>query len=190
MMRRDGGMFARANRRRTPGSPAGLSLIELVFAVAILVVTVSAFLQTYFSQEFLNGHLRNTSWAMLDAQRVVDQLRQENSGTGCTTPGVLPPAGFASWNAWLADVTMAGAGGMNVMSTTQVDGFLPPPSVVPPAGPGDDPLAVVVAVCWRYRGRVVGECRWNGAQLVSQDQDADGVIESPAMISTTLTCRS
>jgi hypothetical protein len=52
-----------------------------------------------------------------------------------------------------------------------------------------EPLQVTVAVCWRHRNRVIGECAWDGVALSANDADGDGVIESPAMLTTLVTCR-
>ena len=51
-----------------------------------------------------------------------------------------------------------------------------------------NPIEVTVAVCWRHRGRVVGECQWNGSALNWNDADSDGVIESPVMLTTLIAC--
>ena len=58
-----------------------------------------------------------------------------------------------------------------------------------------DPIRITVAVCWRQRGRVIGECTWNGTTLTTLDgsngpNNQQGVIESPAMLTTLMTCRS
>ena len=61
--------------------------------------------------------------------------------------------------------------------------------VVKPSG--TNPLTITVAVCWRHRNRIVGECTWNGAAL-DAIPGAGGnlqVTESPAMLTTFMTCR-
>jgi hypothetical protein len=54
---------------------------------------------------------------------------------------------------------------------------------------GADPISLTVAVCWRHRGRVLGECQWVGGALTTNDADGNGIITSPAALSTLLTCR-
>jgi hypothetical protein len=54
--------------------------------------------------------------------------------------------------------------------------------------PDDDPLHVTIAVCWRSSNRTVGECTWNGAQLATNDANADGVITGPGLMFASLTC--
>lgn len=58
-----------------------------------------------------------------------------------------------------------------------------------------DPIRVTVAVCWRHRNRTIGQCRWSGGTLVPDSSvpfpnDTTNVIESPAMLTTIVTCRS
>ena len=54
-----------------------------------------------------------------------------------------------------------------------------------------NPIQVTVAVCWRHRGRVVGECRWEANALQPDDRSGTGsvgIIESPVMLTTLITC--
>ena len=162
----------------------GMTLVELLIGVVILLVVTGALFGAVTQQTTLNEHSRNMSWAMLDADRIMERLRQLN--TGCATPTALASglpaaecggAACASWDAWLA----AGGGGKN----------MPELMVVSTPTPGTDPLSVTVAVCWRHRDRTIGECNWNGAVLTA-NPGAGGnpnVTESPAMLSTMITCR-
>jgi hypothetical protein len=92
---------------------------------------------------------------------------------------VTPPAGFAGWDAWLADPSAAGGGGKSIQPNPAAN------ELVVVSTQGVVPLTVVVAVCWRHRERVIGECTWNGAALAANP----GVTESPAMLSTVMMCR-
>ena len=61
-------------------------------------------------------------------------------------------------------------------------------------GPEFDPIRITVAVCWRDRNRTIGECDWNGVALSADETkpaspDTADVIDSPAMLTTLLTCR-
>ena len=183
---------------------SGFTLIEVVLGAMTLAVAIAAILGAYLGQLTLNEHARNISLAVHDANRVIEQMRQEN--TPCTVftsplrPEIVPAV--ASWNAW-----MDGAGGPKslpnaaaeeriVVTCQRADGTASCPANQMgtewhAAGPAGllDPLRVTVAVCWRHRERVIGECAWNGAALNANDTDADGVIESPAMLTTLVTCR-
>lgn len=159
----------------------GLSLAELLAGAAILAVAIAAMLETIVWQMTLNEHARNLSWANNDATRVMEQLREQNSEGVCLgAPNVAAPAGFNDWDAWLADA-QAGGGGRSIPGNERL--------VVTPLGM--DPVRVTVAVCWRHRGRTIGECTWDGATLTANPAAGGDLLvtESPAMLSTSITCR-
>ena len=162
----------------------GLTLLELLLAVAICLMAIGVLVSVFLQQRILSEHTRNLTWATNDASRVIEELRKRNSGGGCV-PSANAPAGFASWDAWLGNTGATGGGGKSVQPTPTTN------ELVVVTSSGTDPLSVIVAICWRNRNRIVGECTWNGAAL-SPNPGAGGnpaVTESPAMLSTLLTCR-
>lgn len=186
---------------------SGVTLVELMLATVLLAVGIVAMLQASLGQILLNEQARNLSWAMNDATRIFERVRQENSN--CTPPAsVASPIG-TSWDAWLADVSANGGGGKSLQDDEAVfvtcrdlDGGAATSDYCaanqtgsgewhnkPVANTSIDPINVSVTVCWRHRGRVIGECVWNNDALTADDADGDGVIESPAMLSTVMTCR-
>ena len=175
----------------------GLTLVELVMVAAILGIGIAALIGAFVSQMALNEHARNMAWAMNDANRVMERLRQLN--TNCETPSGSAPsecgagaAACADWDDWLESDA---AGGKNLQPNPAVNELVvvtcrnQANTEVCAVGT-DDPILVTVAVCWRHRSRTIGECDWDGTQLTANDADGDGVIESPAMLSTLMTCRS
>ena len=162
----------------------GFTLVELLIGAVILMIGIVAMLSVLVSQSTLNEHARNVTWALNDANRVMERLRQQNSGSGCTTPSAAAPTGFASWDVWLADTTASGGGGKSVQPTPATN------ELVVLTSSGSDPLTLTVSVCWRHRNRTLGECSWTGTQLTPSDTNGNGVIESPAMLSTLMTCRT
>lgn len=166
---------------------SGFTLVELVIGVTILVIGIVAMLGAVVSQVTLNEQARNLSWALNDAQRVMERIRQQNSGAGCTTPSAAAPTGFASWDAWLADTSASGGGGKSIQPTPATN------ELIVLTTSGTDPLTMTVAVCWRHRDRVLGECRWTGSALVADESlvvaNDTSAIDSPAMLSTAMTCR-
>ncbi len=144
-------------------------------------------------------------------------------------PTSIPP-GFTSWDAWLSDpaneksMHLTANGSTVIMNTSanelvvvtcqraDASALCPltqigsgewnaanPPS--PVAGAPENPMRITVAVCWRHRGRTIGQCRWvnNAWDLTTKTAwDSDvypgggtpGVLDSPAMASTLVTCRS
>lgn len=197
-------------------SSRSFTLMEIIIGAAVLTIAIVALLGAFLGQITLNEHARNLTLGMNDANRVMEQMRQQNTGASCSTPAVQAPGG-ATWDAWLA-----GAGGgksmpaanselMIVTCQDQDGGNLPSDHcngtqigagewyVGATGANGLNPIRVTVAVCWRHRGRSLGECVWNGVALVPTDGTAPynvnppgtaGVIDSPAMLSTLITCRS
>ena len=190
----------------------GYTLVEVMIAGAVVAIAITALLGAYLGQIILNEHARNLTWAVNDANRVMERLHQLN--TGCATPSAVSPIG-TTWNAWLADTGATGGGGKSVQPAPDTNELI----VVTcqdrdggtassdycasnqtgtgewhqkPAGPtSDNPISVTVTVCWRHRNRTIGECTWNAgtSTLTPSDTDGDGVIESPASLATLMTCR-
>jgi hypothetical protein len=156
-----------------------------MLAVALLVVAIASLLWAMLGQVTMNEFSRTHAWATNDASRVMEQLRRQHSGGSCVSPSIAPPLGFVTWDAWLADTGAGGGGGKSVQPDPAAN------ELVVVSSTGSDPLTVAVAVCWRHRARVIGECTWNGAVL--DDNPAAGgdpvLTESPAMLLTLLTCR-
>ena len=169
---------------RSPRS-SGLTLIELLIGTLLIIVIAVALFGVFTSTATLNEHSRNRAWAMTDATRIMEQLRQQNTGVACATPSAAPPAGFAAtgWNGWLADTGATGAGGKTLQPDPTAN------ELVTVSSSGVDPLTVTVSICWRSRSRVYGECQWTGSQLIAADANGDGIITAPAMIATLVTCR-
>jgi type II secretory pathway pseudopilin PulG len=165
------------------GRAEGFTFVELMFGAVVLAVAIVGLLGAFLGQTTLNEHARNLAWALNDAGRILERMRQLNTGASCAVPTLAPPAGFASWDAWLASPAASGGGGKSVQPNAAVN------ERVAVSSGGVDPLQVTVAVCWRHRGRTLGECAWDGTQLTPADLDGDGLITSPAMLSTLISCR-
>lgn len=194
---------------------AGVTLVELLLGVVLLMVALAAILGGYLGQQTLNEHARNLTLAVQDAGRVIEEMRNQNRQYN--TPMANPPGTFASWDAWMSTVPVVvppepkdGGGPKSLASAPEANerivvtcqgtdalGVLQNcPStqmgtewqVAGPAGTLN-PLRITVAVCWRHRGRTIGECAWDGIKLTATDSNGNGVIESPAMLTTLVTCR-
>ena len=170
----------RGFRRTSRRGEVGVTLTELLVTVGIFLIGIAAIYLASFGQLTLNEHSRNLSWAVNDANRVIERMRRQNRG--CTTPNVGPPVDlpppdgtgvpFAIWDAWLGSTTLGGGGGKSLPAAANENIFVSPPT-------GADPEPVTVAVCWQHRGRTIGTC----AGPLS-------AITSPAMLTTSITCRS
>lgn len=165
----------------------GFTLVELLIGATILMIGLVIMLAAVVSEVALNEHHRNLSWALNDASRVMERLREQNTGASCAAPSAAAPSGFASWDAWLASTAGTGGGGKSLQPSPSTNELV----VVTPSG--TDPLTVTVAICWRHRNRTVGECAWNGSALSADETivvlNDTSAIDSPAMLSTVMTCR-
>ncbi len=189
----------------------------MILGAVILGAVIVAVLGAYVWQMTLNEHSRYLLLTVQDANRVIERIRQQN--VGGASPTIVPPVG-TSWDAWLADTGALGGGGKSLRPNANEERIvvtcLRRGAPTPPANPADycgdddqvgagewrvrtdntdyDPLQITVAVCWRNRSRVVGECAWDGAILTPDDavvvaSDTAGVINPPAILTTLVTCR-
>lgn len=170
---------------RLRGASAGVTLLEFLIGASILALAITSLLDVVARHLALNMHMRNLSWAAIDASRVMERIRQQNVGDACANPSVAPPAPFLDWDAWLAaDTGAGGAGGKSLQVNPAANELV----AISPSGA--NPIEVTVAICWRdHQSRVLGECQWNGVQLIPNDANGDGVISGLAMLSTLVTCR-
>jgi hypothetical protein len=190
-------------------------LTEVLLGGVVLAVAVVAILGAYVGQVTLNEHSRNLSLAIHDANRIIEQIRQQNAT--CTNPTVVP-TGFTSWNLWLEwqvpgksivsptpnndqlvvvtcshrDGPTAGKCGSTQVGAGEWSGNFPA------AAGSQNPLRLTVTVCWRHRARIIGECRATGGvgpgleawpDAPAPGTDDPDVIQSPAMLTTLVTCR-
>ena len=186
----------------------GFTLAEVVLGGTVLAIAVAAILGAYVGQVTLNEHARNLSLAIQDANRVIEQIRQQTATCGANLSTALIPQGGVAvggqidvwlqngWDAWFGTPTTKSIqpdptnNELVVVTcqdnTTQVDcdnvGTV-------------NPVRVTVAICWRHRNRIIGECANNGTPLTPADnqgngpKNVNGLIESPAMLTTLVTCR-
>ena len=154
----------------------GLSLTELLVAVVTLGMAVVALWNAFTAEAKLVEFARQRTLASNDTIRVLEQLRWQNKGAGCVAPTIAPPAppftaaAFASWDAWLAD-SATGGGGKSLQAIPGTN------EAVVVVSTGADPLQVTIAACWTHQGRAIGDC------------NPVGGISSPAMFTTSMTCR-
>lgn len=177
----------------------GFTLAEVLLGGMALSVAIAAILGAYLGQLTLNEHARNLSVAIQDANRVIERIRQQN--TPCAAPATAPsadaPAGFATWDAWLAaDAAAGGGGGKSIQPAPNVNELVVLTAQDRDGGTlqlGENPIRVTAAVCWRHRNRTIGECTWNATNLVADENVAmpsdTTAIDSPAMLTTLVTCR-
>src|SRR3989338_8388413 len=182
----------------------GFTLAEVLLGAMALSVAIAAILGAYIGQLTLNEHARNLSVAIQDANRVIERIRQQNTPcVGSTAPTALPPVPYNTavnrWDEWLADTTATGGGGKSIQPLPNVNELVVltaqnrAGTATWVAGSGENQIRVTAAVCWRHRARTIGECDWNGANLVENEllnmPTDTTAIDSPAMLTTLVTCR-
>ncbi|MCG2711177.1 MAG: prepilin-type N-terminal cleavage/methylation domain-containing protein [Candidatus Omnitrophica bacterium] len=69
------GRYIKYNKRRLRRVNSGVTLIEILISIAILVIVLLGLLSGYMGCMQLNERLRNTSIATEDARRVIEQMR-------------------------------------------------------------------------------------------------------------------
>jgi len=199
-------------------SRRGVTLIEMLLAAMTLAIAISALLGAFLGQLTLKEHANNLSLAIHDANRIIEQIRQDN--LNCQTPSIDPsdPADPGdtptSWDSWLEAQspgksipnTNANAGQLIVVTCRSRDGSAScgTGGTRAQVGSGEwsvstgattfNPIQITVSVCWRHRNRTIGECSWSGSALSPADTPSPpnvvtGVIESPASLTTLVTCR-
>lgn len=184
----------------------GFTLVEVVLGTFTLTIAAVAILGAYLGQVTLNEHARNLSLAVHDANRILEQIRRQNSGGACSTPSVSLVGG---WDAWLQaqnpgksvpNPAATANASERIVVTCQNEAatqYCNPATQVSASewrstggAPTHDPLRVTVSVCWRHRNRTLGECAWAGNALTPADTNGNMVIDSPAMLTTLVTCRN
>lgn len=167
---------------------SGFTLVEIMLGASIMSVAIVALMGAFFGQAYLNAHARNLGAAMNDATRVLELIRAQNVGTGCTLPSARPPAG-ESWNAWfdndannalginksinqpnaeaneLIAVTCQNEAGTAYCGPNQT-GRLEWKSA--PVNSNESMIRVTVAVGWRQQQRSVGQSTGTGASAAAE----------------------
>lgn len=149
------------------GKARGFTLLELMLAATILIVAVAGLLASYVLCFNLAETAKNMTLATTAIQFKLEEIRDHTFGdiTADFDNTTFTVSGFGAGQA---------TGAIYVESITT------------------DILRVTVSVCWRQRGnRIFGEDNGRGGGVTlsghlegTEDIDADGIVDSPAMIST------
>ncbi|MCD6094197.1 MAG: type II secretion system protein [Candidatus Omnitrophica bacterium] len=118
-------------RERSKCSLTGFTLLELICAVAILVVALVGLLSSYTGSLNLIQANTNTSIAVNEAQRIIEEMRKRNLRANIVSE---------DWPAWVISE------GCNCLSNESIN-------VTYPDGTDADPLQILVRVNWTEKGR-------------------------------------
>ncbi len=90
-------------RRRVDTTQEGFTLIEMMMGASIMAVVGAALVGALLGQSSLNATARNLTAAMSDATRIMEEIRQQNTGANCLAgiPSAAAPKNRSSWDYWL-----------------------------------------------------------------------------------------
>ncbi|MFA5147519.1 MAG: hypothetical protein WC491_00165 [Candidatus Omnitrophota bacterium] len=145
----------------------GFTLLELMLASTILIVAICGLLASYVLCFSLTETAKNMTLASNAIQFKLEEMRDHT---------------FGDVSADYDNTTFTVSG----FSAGQAIGAITVESI------STDLLRVTVSVCWRQGGnRIYGEDNGRGGGIAlsghiegTEDLDADGIVDSPAMIST------
>lgn len=109
----------------------GFTLLELICATAILVTALVGLLGSYSGCFNLVQSSANTSIAINETQRIMEEMRKRNLRANIVNE---------DWQAWVASE------GCNCLNNESID-------VSYPDGSAADPLQILVRVNWTEKGR-------------------------------------
>ncbi len=115
---------------------SGFTLMELMFAAAVLAIVLGGLLGVFVSNFRLIESGRNLTVASNHAQCVMEEIRNINLPATITAQ---------DWTAW-AQADPPGGGGCNTLNEESIQ-------VSYPSGEEADPLEIVITVNWTEKGR-------------------------------------
>ncbi|MFC1594218.1 prepilin-type N-terminal cleavage/methylation domain-containing protein [Candidatus Omnitrophota bacterium] len=145
----------------------GFTLVEVVIAAAVFAIAIVALLKVFIECSALADLARNTSFAVVEAQSKIEEIRSYSSSA---IPAVYGPGGTEG-----DEFDLTRPFGYGKIFLTQIS-----PSL----------LEVRVVVCWRNaNNRVIGEDTNLDRTLAGLEDDGDGVLESLVTIATQIASR-
>lgn len=153
-------------QKRVLMSVTGFTLMELMFAVAILVTALLGILLTYLTCFELISTAHNLTLATNAVQGKIEEIRDYNFYDI-----------YSDYDGQTFPVNEIAVG--NSLGVVYVDNTDP------------DLLEITVSICWRQRGnRIIGEdLDLDGVLDPGEDLNGNGIIDSPAQLVTLITAR-
>ncbi|MCK5214979.1 MAG: prepilin-type N-terminal cleavage/methylation domain-containing protein [Candidatus Omnitrophica bacterium] len=146
----------------------GFSLIEVVFAVAVLAFVIISMIKVYIYMSVQSELAGNKTVALMLAQNKIEEIRDY------------------SYDLIVADYASGGAVG-NTFNLTRLTGA----GAIYIDSSNADLLIIKVVVCWQDKyERIIGEdADLDGVLDVGEDQDSNGEISSPITVVSMITKR-
>ncbi len=141
---------------------SGFTLLELMIAVAVLVVVLIGLLGTYIACIDLNETTRNANLALFAAQNRMEAIRN-------SARSFVDIASAYNGKQYNISGMLNGSGLLRVSAVKEsVSSTL---------------INVTIGACWRQRrGRIIGDCNWSGGTLVFLNSSGNGILNSPVQI--------
>lgn len=148
----------------------GFSLVEVLIAIIILTLSIGALLLTYANCFILIDLVRNVNSATNAAQEIMEELR---------SMPFTQLMGPCDCNTVLCDGC--------TFNVNNIPGSI---GSIDIDDTNSELLVATVSVCWRQRGRVIGEdINLNGTLDVGEDANGNGIIDSPVELITRIANR-
>ncbi|RKY38479.1 MAG: hypothetical protein DRP75_04445 [Candidatus Omnitrophota bacterium] len=145
----------------------GITLIEVIFATTLLLALLAGLLSLVLYCSNLQETSRNISIALNEARAKIEEIKS-------TTFSQI----VSDYNAKV--FSLSSLPGPGVMRTEA--------SYV--SGSGNNLIDVRVVVCWKEKGRVIGEdSNLNGVLDAGEDSNGNGRLDSPVELSTSIANR-
>ena len=147
------------------GSRKALTLVEVALGAAILTVVLLSIISVYIKCIELVSASKSMTFAVNEAQAKMEGIRDHNYYLI-----------YADYNNGTFTVPGIAPGGNK--GVIYVDNSDP------------DLLKVTISVCWRERGRIIGEdINFNGVLDSGEDKNYNGIIDSTAQLVLLITQR-
>lgn len=138
----------------------GFTLLELMIASGVLIITLAGLLATYVACLELGETTKNSNLALNAARQVLEEVRN--------TPFLSI---FGTYDGYLFQVPG--------LATNSSQGYVSINNSNP------DLLNVTVGVCWRQKSsRIIGECQDAGGVVSFSDANSNDILDSPVQLNT------
>ncbi len=163
----------------------GYSLVEVLVAVAIIVIVVSGLFRLFIYCAGMAEITGNITFAISEAQDKIEEIRNASFDDIASTYGASPGNTFES-SKISEDINLNGVldTGEDINGNGSIDSY--GRGVIYVTALNADLLQVDVAVCWRGPdGRLFGEdSDLDGVLDAGEDKNGNGQIDSTAGVST------
>lgn len=159
-----------------------LTLAEILIAVCVLLVAVSSILLAYANCFILIDSVKNTNIATNAAEGMIESIRNTPFARLITDPADLDRCDCDTF--YCSGCTFIVKGMSQNRGVMYIENMY-----------GDEEssrlLGITVSVCWRQKGRLIGEdSNLNGVLDAGEDKNGNGKIDSQVELKTRMAVRN